>query len=132
MGISSDGILVFGYDLGEEEPEFLQEEDENGDLLYEGFDDYIFQKYGDGTHKYAWQFAETFPIAMTMHCSYDYPMYILSLRRTETSASRGSPVKIEGALEVTPDEIALLKDFAKKHFMNFDEEPSWFLCSIMG
>lgn len=129
MGISSDGILVFGIDLGEEQPEFMGECD--------GFDDYMDSQNGlpqwgevghdwDATHA----FRNSYPASMTLHCSYDYPMHILAVPGTETTAYRGSPKEIE-FLSVSDEKVDAFKAWCVEHGIE-DPEPKWLLASMYG
>lgn len=133
MGQSTDGILVFGIQLPEEEgPVFLEEFDGQ-------FDDFVDSLNGlpqwgergyDGKNTMA--FRNNYPIDLVLHCSYDYPMYILSVRGTGKSASRGYPKIINPAeLTVTPEKISALKNFCEKYNIEW-QEPQWYLCSMWG
>lgn len=133
MGTSTDAILVFGMPIGyeEETPEFLEEFD--GD-----FDEFLNSKsglpsWGEPGHDFNNQreFRESFPVDVTMHCSYDYTMYILAVRGTETRASRGYPKTINELPVISEDKISALKAFCEEIGLEYSE-PKWLLCSMWG
>lgn len=129
MGTSTDAILVYGIECGEEEPpEFMDG--------YDDFDDYLnslsgLPKYGEPGHDFAAQraYRDAFPVSMTLHCSYDYPMYILAVRGSETCASRGNAKQIT-SLVVSEEKVAAFKEFCEKN--GVEGEPKWLLCSMWG
>jgi hypothetical protein len=130
MGVSSDGILVYGVDLGEEIPAFLEEYD--GD-----FNEYLenrsgLPKYGETGHDFGKhnEYPKAFPIDLTSYCSYEYPMHILSVRGTEHRAYRGYTVPIK-SLDVPRDKVAELISFCAEVGIE-NPEPSWLLVSMYG
>lgn len=129
MGVSSDGILVYGIDLGEERPAFLGEGAE--------FDDLLLQEGGQpkwGDDGFSWAnknaFLETQPADLTSYCSYDYPMYILSVRGTETNVARGY-VKEISSLSVDAGKRAAFIAWCEAHGIE-SPEPKWLLASMYG
>lgn len=131
MGQSTDGILVFGVDLGEELPEFLQDiEDEDGEGT---FDALLCQKagipqYGEEGYDYHAKaaFLEKQPLAMITHCSGDYPMYILGVRASHQTASRGSPQEV--SMDLSSEAVYALNALLAEH--GITDEPKWLLASI--
>lgn len=129
MGTSTDAILVFGIECGEEEPpEFMRE--------FDDFDSYLesisgLPLWGEEGHSFDAHkaFRETVPADMTLHCSYDFTMYILAVRGTETCASRGYPMEIT-SLEVPTDKVEAFKAWATER--GIVGEPKWLLCSMWG
>lgn len=133
MGVSTDGILVFGIQLPEEEtPEFLEGFEND-------FDDFIdslngLPQWGEEGHDWnkTHAFRDNFPVDLVQHCSYDYPMYILAVRGTEIMASRGYPKEIDPlTLKVDPEKIEFLRKFCEEYGIEW-EEPKWYLCSMWG
>lgn len=133
MGVSTNGILVFGIQLPEEEtPDFL--EDFDGD-----FDSFLnslsgLPKWREEGHDFEKDraFRESFPVDLLSHCSYDYPMFILAVRGTEKTAYRGDPKIIDpSSLVVSPDKIEELRKFCDEYDIEW-EEPKWYLCSMWG
>lgn len=115
MGVSTDGILVFGCDMGEGED---LEEDSPFGLLVKEDDDC--------------DLPDDAPVEVVRHCSYDYPMYILAVRGTKKRASRGYLQEIDPASFVIDGEkIAAAKAFAEARGIEW-KDPKWFLCSLWG
>lgn len=139
MGQSTNAILAFGFDLGEELPESLQiamEEDE--DFEWDRFlaedSGVIYPDYGAyNVHgEYAQAEKEALAkvhIQVILHCSYDYPMYFLSIRGTEQTACRGYPRTIDTAMQGIGDQRQALKDFCTKHGIEY-KEPQWYIFSM--
>lgn len=136
MSVSTDGILVFGIDLGEERPDFLYDEENEEELE---FDDYLYSLSGLpqwGEPDFNWDFMRDYlkdqRVDMTLHCSYNYPMFILSVRGTEHRNSRGTPTEIEVSdLKVSQEDIEALKKFCEDHDIEW-QEPKWYLVSMWG
>ncbi len=135
MGISSDGMLFFGIDFGEDLPEpFAGLEDDGGF----DFDEWLCERAGlpyKGTET-DWEGREAAkaacPVEYEIHCSYDYAMHIFCARGLGWRASRGYPVEIDPKNLIVPQEtIDRMKAW-------FDEvglpwsEPKWILCSLYG
>jgi len=129
MGQSTDGILVFGIPLEEGvELEFLEEHDRD-------FEEFVDAQTGVNWREAGFPAVEearkAFGITLVRHCSCDYPMYILALTGTETTASRGYPQKIESLRDIPQQQIDKLIAFADSYDLtdSFDGEPGWYLCS---
>lgn len=130
MGVSTNGILVFGIELGEELPEFLEDFDDT----WWDFTDSISGVADDDSERWEKRrdFRDNFPVELVSHCSYEYPMYILAVNGTEITASRGSPEVIDPAsLVVSPEKIEELRKFCEEYGIEW-EEPKWYLCSMWG
>lgn len=142
MGVSTNGILVFGIDFSEE---FLPFEDES---LGEDFETLLANDAGievpEGEYseergkEYSryWERcsenAKKSEIELITHCSGDYPMYILAVRGTEYNAWRGDPTEIDlDKLTVTDEQIGALKSFCELHGLVYSQ-PRWLLCSYWG
>lgn len=129
MGISSDGILVYGIDLGEEKPEFLGDHEDMDELLMaEGSQ----PQWGDEGHdfKKQWAFLATCPADLTMYCSYDYPMYILSVRGTKKDVARGYVEEVE-SLSVDDAKRDEFIAWCEAHGIE-NPQPKWLLASMYG
>ena len=128
MGQSTDAILCYGVQLGEDDEPlaFMEGFDELDDLLLKEGNQ---PRWGDEGHDFQsqWAWLATQPVEMVHHCSGNYTMYIIALRGTVTTASRGYP---EEVATYEPDHVAV------QHFMqwlldhNIDGEPKWLLCSM--
>lgn len=128
MGTSTDAILVYGVPLDEGDLPWKTDDGE-GDwedwlLRLAGFTETNWRVNGYWERKRAALAA--FPFDIVPHCSCDYPMYILTIRGTATTANRGFPEKIE-ALE--PKDPSELLAFCAEHGMKHGE-PGWWLCSM--
>jgi hypothetical protein len=144
MGVSTNALIAFGFDLGEELPEKMQE-------LFIGGDGFDFDKvvvidtgifapaeeYSDATKEvYSEHWAavrearERFPITIEEHCSGDYPMFFLAIARTVQSARRGCP-EVMRKQEITEQQITELRNFCVRWGIDW-QEPDWYLFSYWG
>ena len=121
MGVSTDAILVYGIAIHEDcTDKFDYEDDENVEpsALYA-----VRCNPGD--------------ICVETHCADTYPMYIVGLTRTSTTAWRGYPKVIPGLPEISDEENAKLRSFCAEHGLESDceingGEPGWLLVSWWG
>lgn len=140
MGVSTNAILVFGIDLGEELPEsWIKSEDEDEF----DFDNYLAEKAGhppwredmsEPERQLRWknirEIVGSSPVSLLIHCSCDYPMYILAVNGTEISASRGYPEEIlDSNLSVDQVRIQKFKEWVINSGIGWSE-PKWYLCSM--
>lgn len=130
MGISSDGILVYGIPYDEDEtPAFLEEFE--GD--FDGYLDSIsgLPDYGQPGHDFAAQraFREACPVDVVTHCSYDYPMYIIAVRGTESRNSRGYVTEI-ASLDVSRERLSAFTEWCAER--GITGSPKWCLVSMYG
>ena len=126
MGVTSDGVLVFGFPIGEadEVPEFLGECDD--------MDDFIGGPWSNEGHDARAAKINACPADLTLYCSYDYPMHILSVRGTELAANRGDALEVTPEhLAVAPERIAAFKAWCETNGIEY-QEPKWLLCSMYG
>ncbi len=127
MGISNDGILVYGIDFGSADDmvgttaALFEEGEETGDVGIEKW-----MSYAGGEE--FWK-GEPGPLVYVRHCSYDYPMFIIGFKGTVTEASRGNPSSITFPT-IEPDP-APLKKFCEEHGLEY-EPPRWLLCTMNG
>lgn len=135
MGTSTDGILVFGFDIGVEDEQPLE------NILGEGeeFDDFIadeagIEQWSENVSADYWQrrkiAIKSCPVELVTHCSYNYPMYILAVRGTQLTASRGYPEEVI-SLHVDQEKIDSAKNWCETHGIEW-QEPKWLLCSLWG
>lgn len=127
MGQSTDGILVFGVDIGEhcELPEAWQGYDQEEDDYVEfDLDEYIDEHTGGIP-----------AVELIRHCHHEYMMYILAVPGTYMYANRGYPERVDvTTLEVDPQRIQALNAWIEKNIpgeyrANY-HDPSWLLCSM--
>jgi hypothetical protein len=128
MGISSDGILYFGFQVGgdEELPEWMED--------YEEFDEFLLAKAGlplDTSWQESKAIREACPVDLQTYCSYDYPMYILGIRGAEYRAHRGYVVEIGAEMAVPQDRIDAAKSWCEANGIEW-HDPKWLLCSMYG
>jgi len=146
MGISSNGVMAFGIDLGEGDDLPWREFDDIDEWWnsVSGFNPSV-NPYADDSSESSMDDINTYhdekklfeeenplPIELVWHCSYEYPMFILAVNDTEMSASRGYPVEFNPSdMVITEAQIQVLKDFCEKYEIEYSE-PKWYLCSILG
>ena len=126
MGVSNDGIVVFGFDLGGTMPEFLEE---FGDM-----DSYLTETMSIGNIGYPerLKLLNTCPADIVWHNSYDYPCYIMAVRGTEISASRGCPETVyPDRLVVSAERIEAFRIWCEENSVPYTE-PAWLLCTMNG
>ncbi len=121
MGQSTDAILVYGVDLGEDElPEALvfNDEDDGGDT--EESKPIAFALY----------MGRSLPSGVTVvnHCSDSCTMRILAIEASELRAWRGSPQAV-AELKVDPAWDAAIDAFAAEHGITLPKRPGWLLAS---
>lgn len=125
MGVSTDGILVYGIDLEEEFPLAWGEYDPDDDDYEFDIDEFIDERTG-----------EVPAVEVVWHCSYHYPMYILAIPGTRIRALRGYPESIDSSsLEIDPQKIQAFNAWIEKYIpedQRPDAAPSWLLCSMWG
>lgn len=137
MGVSTDAILAFGIDLGEEWPDTFNEHDDEDD----GFEadhflacDFAIEipEWTPGTGSEYWaqkrEAINKIPIELIKHCSSDYPMYFLSIRGTQQTANRGYPKEILQR-PIDQSEIDAMRAFCEKHGIEW-QEPKWQIFSM--
>ncbi len=137
MGVSTDAIVAFGFDLGEDLPQSLLPDDDGDD--YFDFEEWYLAKVGieyqetDETGEYRKAREEALascPVEIITHCSYDYPMYFLALTGTRTTASRGCPQEIDPE-RVADDRILEMCRFCQWAGVDW-VEPKWQVFSVWG
>lgn len=134
MSISTDAILVFGFEIGVENdgdpPDFL-----NGN----SFEEFVVGLSGVTlSEDYAVACEQTkelmseCPAELVRHCSDEYSMYILAVRGTVSLANRGYPAEIDlEKLDIHPDQIYDLENWCEANNIPY-EKPKWLLCSFCG
>jgi hypothetical protein len=137
MGQSTDAILVYGFEMdpADESPSFLGED---GD-----FEDFVTDEAGvspwrpgmsaEEKHEYFTNkqvIIDACPVELVLHCSSDYPMYIMAIRGTQLRASRGYPEVVK-SLSVSQEKITAAKQWCLDHGIEW-KEPEWILCSDWG
>jgi len=135
MGQSTDALMAFGFDLGEEMPESFTYDEDDGfeadEFLLRDYDVTI-PEWTPGIGQDYWRKKDELiaglPVEIITHCSGEYPMYFLAVRGTEHQARRGYPEKApQRAIEQS--EIDALRAFCEKHGIEW-QEPSWHIFSM--
>ena len=144
MGVSTDAILAFGFDLGEEEElpeqllELLQKHEHDVDDALA--DDHGFElpeyevgcDYKEFAAKQAAAHAKL-KICLIDHCSGECTMYFLAARGSERAASRGNPTALEPADFDTgrfgQDVLDAMRAFCDRHGIEW-QEPKWHIFSM--
>lgn len=153
MSISSDGQICYGvafeedyeFPWGEEDIEDWWIEklrfqhsfelfDESGEYLPEFHprppEEKINQYFGE-RREFLKQ--NPLPVKLVLHCSYDYPMYILAVSSSFLHTVRGYPEKFDPQnLTISEEEKKNLLDFCERYNLQYTDGPSWFLSSLFG
>jgi hypothetical protein len=134
MTISSDGILYFGFLVGEDEepPEWLGEDDEGNP---KDFDDFVCELANlseDTKYEERHRMIDNCPAELQMYCSYDYPMYVLGVRGCEYRVNRGfTKILTADMLIIDRAKIEKFEEWCKQNKIEY-KEPRWYLCSMYG
>lgn len=141
MSISSDGILAFGWNLGDDiELEWMDLENRDLDRVEE-IEDRLLEKLANFTEHWTseakdyWQrrhaLEQTLGVEVLVHCAYEYPMWFLAARGSEKRAYRGSTVEIESLDEQDQWRVHLRRAAEALDLKDLGE-PAWHLFSVMG
>lgn len=125
MGISSDGLLFWGYCFDDEVPWVDELTEEEWEIWYnEGWEELAIH----------WEVDVDFGCSIEFHCSYDYPMYAAVIDESCIRAFRGDPQRIEAAdLKVGKDWKEELDTFCESMGIDVSGmEPGWHLASLYG
>lgn len=141
MGQSTDAIIAFGFDLGEELPESLQdlmeEHESEIDVVLATDAGVELPSYESGCDYSAYSAAHDsalagIKISLIEHCSGEYPMYFLAARGSNKRAHRGHPTSVspEDLNGRRFDEcVAQMKLFCERHDIEW-QEPEWHIFSM--
>lgn len=133
MGMSSDGILFFGFVVGDEgsPPEWLATDcDEDFD---EDFDDFVTRKAGipeGATYEDRAGAIRQCPAQLVTFGHYNYQRYALIIRGTEKNAYEYGAKEV-GDLTVAAERIVAFKAWCKAAGVPH-EELKWMLASRFG
>ncbi len=73
------------------------------------------------------------PVELVNYCYVDYPMWMLATPSSYRRNSRGEAVEFNpSTLRVCEEEKQALLDFCKKHNLEFEKGPAWYLTSYWG
>ncbi len=141
MGQSTNAIIAFGFDLGEELPEHLQDlmDQRDGDIeevmaFDSGMPIADIDSYFDyASYKQAKEDAlKQVHIDLIRHCSGEYPMYFLAARGSDRTAYRGSPTALESfdldTSTFTPA-VDAMRSFCERHGIEW-QGAKWHIFSM--
>lgn len=142
MGTSTDAIIAFGFDLGEELPESLQalmdEHEREPDEVLAADIGIELPQYHVGCDYSAYSAARNAALAdlkidLIPHCSGEYTMYFLAARGSDKKANRGYPKALEPT-DLAGDNfkarsIDAMRAFCDRHGIEW-QEPKWHIFSI--
>ena len=110
MSVSTDGILVYGIQL---EEDFFNDSFSDDEHISDLSDKDIGGLSGAKLLSWMQYHDKAIDgITIVMHCSIDYPMYILGIEDANYMAWRGSPKKID-SLSINPEWDTKIKSFIK-------------------
>ncbi len=138
MGVSTDAIHAYGFDLGDEYDLGINFEEDRGvidtlnDMLLER--NGLYEKWEPNMEGY-WQrrddSLDSLGVEIILHCSYDAPMIFIAARGSTSVASRGYPQWIE-SLNVDPTWDAKIYKALADLRIEVDSAPAWQLFSMWG
>lgn len=138
MGVSTNAILAYGFDLGEDCPWPYNDDDEQEDWIggllglkepQEEFDkdnEEVMKKYNEywDARRNA---LDELGVYIDIHCSCDCPMYAVIVTESEHHAHRGYPKKVDLMWWAGWDDK--LRKFCKLTGIEY-QKPSWMLYSL--
>lgn len=142
MGQSTNAIIAFGFDLGEELPDSLQslmdEHSSDPDEVLASDAGIALPEYSR-ERDYKEYAAEreaalaNLKIDLIEHCSGDYTMYFLAARGSNKKAFRGSPTALDAsdldAGKFGQEAIDAIRSFCERHSIEW-QEPKWHIFSM--
>ena len=147
MGQSTNAILCYGFSLTEDDSEQLPWLlDESGDQM--DFSDFLAKKADLNMPPVPWvqdgnndpwydywrmkrEIEDKVGVTLVMHCSDEYPMYILAIKDSVHVAIRGTPELLGQSIPLARVQgwEKLLSDFCGDAGIPF-VQPQWMLCSM--
>ena len=126
MGVSTNGIVFYGFLINEDEDEAFEQfaplfnritgrsdedadedaDEDEGVYVDVDVDEIVAKLYGwDGENPqycFEWENEHPSPITIGMHCSHEYPMYYVAIKASEVTAYRGHPKSLNEVLSIQP------------------------------
>ena len=132
MGQSSSAHLAFGFDLGDELPESIEDMDldvlareESGLIKPESPDNSYSGPEWDAWRIVCQKARENYPVQI-LHHGYDFSGYFLALKKSVKYADWEGPLKIVDFHFPSHDDTILLKNWCESHGVKY-QEPAWHL-----
>lgn len=144
MGVSTNAYIAFGINIDEGElPESIETLIEEGKIeefwqddlaAYEGglvYNGEEGERYDEFWNKKQ-ELVKNYPVEIEMHCHYDCAMYVVAVKGTCLSASRGFPTAFgpDHMTKVEQKDIDAFKTWCEKY--GLEGEPEWLLFSYWG
>ena len=155
MSTSADGVLAFGFNLGNDDEWLVEEADEDGGLELDwlprarhfgdaaerrllesiGFTD-VWMPGNEGYFQREREAKERLGVQICSYCSTDYPLFLLATKVIEVDQGYVKPLNLdELAALATPggeDEQRLRRALGVLGLTPKQESPQWLLCSFSG
>lgn len=138
MGVSTDAILAYGFDLGDDNDIGIEIDEERGTI--DTLNDILLEKNGlyerwapklEGYWERRDKALATLGVEIVLHCSYDYPMVFIAAKGSVTNASRGYP-QIITSFGIDPEWDSKLYKALSDLGIIVDSPPAWQLFSMWG
>lgn len=153
MGVSTDGMICFGIDFGEEtdfpwqvsDYEEIEEwwlvvknykpsveiYDENGNYIGDKATQLeVVRNYYKERHDFLEK--NPVPVDVVTYCSYDCPMYVLAVPGTLKIASRGDAVELD-EFQIDHNKLVDFYAFFTEFGIDIDDKKvTWYLTSLWG
>lgn len=137
MGVSTDAIVAYGYDLGEifdHNLDWLEDADDTGGAINQrlrekvaGFTD-TWESSPEDYYERETEADEQTGVEIVYHCHIDYPMYFLSARGSEQRVYRGYPEALRDLTVQEGWDEAIAKA-VEALGVKIEGKPQWFLMS---
>lgn len=138
MSTSTNGLLYFGFTFyadDEGDPPWGDIEDDEWLCEMLGGPKSLKEEYEGNEEKYStyWSekrnFLKSADIEIVIHCSGNYPMYAIAIKKSVYSASRGYPENLGPDIQSNLDWVDKLRDACEKLKIEW-QEPHWELASL--
>ncbi len=131
MGMSTNGLLWFGYCADDDEAWCPEADDESAAAAKLSAVDDEWRDDVEGT---ANQLLKPFGCEMVAHCSSEYPMYGIAITGTATTAWRGHPKPVTPTETPDPSWADQLRKAAEAIGwpLTEDPKPQWWLASMLS
>lgn len=145
MGVSTNAVLFYGLLLDEDD--FEDGYPWDADEFDHDSEDFIAHTLRDLVTPTDWSDSnqeeidkyftartaalDSTPVAIGIHCSYEYPMYYVYIKDTELTAYRGYPQEVNSQLVLDHGWDVELEKFCGALGLPF-KKPGYYIASLMG